>query len=101
MGFLENFRGQIDSFISGIMNILVEVLKTERAPHLKGTMVGAFSIAIFYNPKIFIEYFQAKGQEAKVEFFSWYQTAIPELESDSDKERTLYGLGSLINLGDE
>ena len=101
MGFLENFRGQIDSFLPGILNILIEVLKTERAPHLKGTLVGAFSIAILYNPRLFLEFWTSKGHEAKTTFFSWYQTSIAELESDIDRERALYGLTSLLSLGDE
>lgn len=36
-----------------------------------------------------------------MQFFSWYQTAIPELESDIDKERALYGLAALLSLADE
>jgi hypothetical protein len=101
MGFMENFRGQIDSFISSILEILIEVMRTERAPHLKGILVGAFSIAILYNPKTFVEFWERKGHEAKVQFFSWYQTAIPELESDIDKERALYGISALLSLADE
>jgi hypothetical protein len=65
MGFLENFRNQIDSFLPGILNILVEVLKTERAPHMKGTLVGAFSIAILYNPALFLEFWESKGGDSK------------------------------------
>lgn len=101
MGFMENFRDQIDSFIPNVLEILIEVLRTERAPHLKGILVGAFSIAILYNPKSFISFWESKGHEAKVQFFSWYQNAIPELESDIDKERALYGLGALLSLADE
>jgi hypothetical protein len=72
MGFMENFRDQIDSFIPNVLEILIEVMRTERAPHLKGILVGAFSIAILYNPKMFIQFWKSKGHEAKVQFFSWY-----------------------------
>lgn len=101
MGFLENFRGQIDNLLPGILAILTEVLRTERAPHLKSTLVGAFSIAILYDPKLFIQYWDQKGHEAKVQFFSWYQTEVANLESDIDRERALYGLAALLSLGNE